>query len=293
MIVRTMMLPAVPSDPRFEDRVVRVTPLVTVGEFHCTVAHPRFEDSGRIRQDCFVFPRLAVAIEHEHEAPFVANAAVATFYNAGQAYRRSAISAEGDRCDWFGVTRELALEVVAAIDPAAPDRASEPFGWTRGPVEAGWCLHEREFMRRLRSGAPIDDATLEEQVVWWLAVLARAGRQHVAPAVSITPRTRDAVHAAERLLSEHWRDSWSLADLSRAAGLSVFHLCRGFRRLTGRTIHQYRETLRLRASLDALQDYRRSITEIALDAGFSSHSHFTTAFRREFGRTPSHVRTPS
>ena len=100
------------------------------------------------------------------------------------------------------------------------------------------------------------------------------------------------MHETERLLSEHWREPWSLADLSRAAGLSVYHLCRAFRQVTGRTIHQYREALRLRESLDALQRETRSITDIALDAGFSSHSHFTAAFRREFGRTPSQVRAP-
>ncbi|MFN8061543.1 MAG: AraC family transcriptional regulator [Vicinamibacterales bacterium] len=278
--------------PQFLDRAIRITPVVTVGEFRCTVGHPRFEDSGRIRQDCFVFPRLAVAIEHEHEAPFVANAAVATFYNAGQAYRRLAISADGDRCDWFGVTREVALDVVSSIDPAMADRAGGPFGWTRGPVDARWCLDERAFMRCLRSGASIDDAAVEERVIWWLVELAGAGRRHLAPARALTRRSRDAVHETERLLSEHWREPWSLADLSRAAGLSVYHLCRAFRQVTGRTIHQYREALRLRESLDALQRETRSITDIALDAGFSSHSHFTAAFRREFGRTPSQVRAP-
>jgi AraC family transcriptional regulator len=279
------------SAPVFVDRAVRVTPLVTVGEFRCTVAHPRFEDSGRIRQDCFVFPRFAVAIEHEHEAPFVANATVITFYNQGQAYRRAPISAEGDQCDFFSVTRELALDVMAAIDPTAADRPGGPFAFSRGPAGAEICIDERAFMKRLNTGATIDDAAIEERVVWWLAALASASRR-VADSRSapMTRRTRDAVHDVERVLSRQWRESWSLADLARGTGLSVFHLCRAFRRVTGRTIHEYRETLRLRAALDALQGGGSSVTDIALDAGFSSHSHFTAAFHRAFGCTPSVAR---
>jgi AraC-like DNA-binding protein len=35
------------------------------------------------------------------------------------------------------------------------------------------------------------------------------------------------------------------------------------------------------------------ITGLALDLGFSSHSHFTDVFRREFGSTPSEIRKRS
>lgn len=145
-------------------------------------------------------------------------------------------------------------------------------------------------MRRLRADPAMVDAALEERVVWWLAALVRPCARHAAPATSLTRRTRDAVHDVERVLSERWGEAVSLSDLSRAVGLSVFHLCRAFRRLTGRTMHEYRETLRLRDSLDALQQGRRPITDIALDAGFSSHSHYTAAFRRAFGQTPSAIR---
>jgi AraC family transcriptional regulator len=35
---------------------------------------------------------------------------------------------------------------------------------------------------------------------------------------------------------------------------------------------------------------RDDLAAVALDVGFASHSHFTDAFRREFGRAPSEVR---
>jgi AraC-like DNA-binding protein len=48
---------------------------------------------------------------------------------------------------------------------------------------------------------------------------------------------------------------------------------------------------RLRDALEMLLDTRESITRVALEHGFASHSHFTDAFRREFGVPPSRVRS--
>jgi transcriptional regulator GlxA family with amidase domain len=55
-------------------------------------------------------------------------------------------------------------------------------------------------------------------------------------------------------------------------------------------LQQYRLRLRLRHALGAVVSSRRSLTDIALDAGFSSHSHFTDIFHHEFDATPSSVR---
>jgi AraC family transcriptional regulator len=46
----------------------------------------------------------------------------------------------------------------------------------------------------------------------------------------------------------------------------------------------------MRAALQRLCEPGVDLIDIALDLGFSSHSHFTESFRRSFGRTPSAVR---
>jgi AraC-like DNA-binding protein len=71
---------------------------------------------------------------------------------------------------------------------------------------------------------------------------------------------------------------------------SPFHLARVFRERAGVPVHRYLTRLRLRAALERLSDGADDLTALALDLGFSSHSHFTDAFRREFGRSPSDVR---
>lgn len=78
----------------------------------------------------------------------------------------------------------------------------------------------------------------------------------------------------------------SLQAIAAAVGASPFHLSRTFRAVMGVGLHHYRTRLRLHAALDRLADERRSLAAIALDLGFSSQAHFTTAFRRMFGAPP-------
>jgi AraC-like DNA-binding protein len=55
------------------------------------------------------------------------------------------------------------------------------------------------------------------------------------------------------------------------------------------SLHQYLTQLRLARALVELP-HAGDLTSLALDLGFSSHSHFTFAFRRAFGCTPSQFR---
>jgi AraC-like DNA-binding protein len=55
----------------------------------------------------------------------------------------------------------------------------------------------------------------------------------------------------------------------------------------------YRHELRLRLALDRLRDPNVDLTDLSLDLGYSSHSHFTARFRRHFGIVPSQVRAKS
>jgi AraC-like DNA-binding protein len=78
----------------------------------------------------------------------------------------------------------------------------------------------------------------------------------------------------------------SLGSIAQAIGCTPFALSRVFHDVTGMTLHRYRAALRLRASLE-LVEAGQPLTAIALELGYSSHSHFTEAFRSDFGVPPS------
>jgi hypothetical protein len=67
------------------DRIVWSGALARIGAFRCGIDDPWFHDSGPAQNWCFVFPRTAVKIQHEHEPAFAANPHTITFCNRDQA----------------------------------------------------------------------------------------------------------------------------------------------------------------------------------------------------------------
>jgi len=277
------------------DRVVFNSGLVRVGAFRCHPDDPSFHDSGPARNCCFVFPRTAVEIQHEYERAFVANPNVVTFYNQGQAYLRNAVSIEGDRCDWFGIEIDVVQDVVRTFDTALDAHPDRPFNFTRGWADASTYLSQRRLFEQVVAGVVKEPLMVEESVVGLLEQVVRSAYKTTAIARPniVGPKQRDIVHHIEFVLSRQWGECLSLRDLADEVGISVYHLCRMFRRATGSTLHQYRQKLRVRWSLEGVMESSRSLVDIALDAGFSSHSHYTSSFRQEFAQTPSNVRASS
>lgn len=81
----------------------------------------------------------------------------------------------------------------------------------------------------------------------------------------------------------------SLEDLAARVGASPVYLTSLFRQVEGTPIYRYQARLRLARSLRRLGE-TDDITTVAMDLGFASHSHFSTAFRVAFGLTPSAYR---
>lgn len=79
--------------------------------------------------------------------------------------------------------------------------------------------------------------------------------------------------------------------LAQEAGLSRFYFTSAFRRASGCTPHQYLLGRRLARARKLLRQTSASVTDIALECGFSSHAHLTATFSRRVGMAPSVYRT--
>jgi AraC family transcriptional regulator len=77
----------------------------------------------------------------------------------------------------------------------------------------------------------------------------------------------------------------TLETMARTAGYSPFQFARLFKATTGLAPHQFVKTLRLERAARMLGD-DSNLAEIALKTGFYDQAHFTNAFRKEFGITP-------
>lgn len=106
-----------------------------------------------------------------------------------------------------------------------------------------------------------------------------------------TPRGRPSqvVERTKQLIHERGCERLSLADIAGAVGVSPVYLTQEFSRTEGKPLYKYQLQLRLSRALVELP-HCEDITGLAIDLGFSSHSHFGAAFRRVFGITPAEFR---
>jgi AraC family transcriptional regulator len=81
-----------------------------------------------------------------------------------------------------------------------------------------------------------------------------------------------------------------LAEMAGAAGLSITHFVRAFRRHTGSTPHQYLVRRRIERAVSLLRTARIPVAEVADGAGFSTPAHFVATFRATMGVTPGALR---
>jgi AraC-like DNA-binding protein len=271
-------------------------PGLALSEFYCPPGDPRWSTENRVVSGhLLVFPGACVRITHEGRRPFVTTPNHVMFYNAHQVYRRGLISERGDRCVFISIDPALVLDIVRELDPAVDDRPEQPFLFDHGPSDRrSYLLHHLIFEHMTTE--PRADVLFAQERLFEIirALVESAYRAHdgarLARRAGTIDAHRDAVEATKTLLSRRFREPILLEHLAREAHLSPYHLARLFKQHTGLTLHAYLNQLRLRSSLERVSSRGADLTELALDLGYSSHSHFTDAFRRAFRVPPSAVR---
>lgn len=108
--------------------------------------------------------------------------------------------------------------------------------------------------------------------------------------LSQSPGTPDIAYRILQYLALHFTDPMSLADLSRALGVSESHLSHTFSRRFRTSFRTYINTLRLDRACTLLTGTDASITQILYDCGFESPRTFNRIFVERYGVTPSDYR---
>jgi AraC-like DNA-binding protein len=97
---------------------------------------------------------------------------------------------------------------------------------------------------------------------------------------------RERVQKVLAILKENLAQPPGLKELGRRVGCSHFYLSRIFTRETGKTISATLRNLRMERAAALLREGRVNVTEAALEVGYSSLSHFSTAFHEVIGCCP-------
>lgn len=98
------------------------------------------------------------------------------------------------------------------------------------------------------------------------------------------------LQAARDLLLEELPEPPSVCEVAASVGVHPAHLARSFRQHFGETVGQCARRLRLEWAAERLVRAEIGLACLAVDAGFADQSHFTRAFKRQYGLTPGQYR---
>jgi AraC-like DNA-binding protein len=98
--------------------------------------------------------------------------------------------------------------------------------------------------------------------------------------------SRERVDRVVKILQDKLSEPPSLEEIGREVGCSPFYLSRTFSKEMGLTIPQYLRQIRMEKAAALLKSGKFNVTEVALEVGYNSPSHFSAAFHQTFGCCP-------
>lgn len=235
-------------------------------------------------QTHLVFPYRGVYVHHADRGDAVAEANQVVFINGGEGYRVSHPVAGGDA--------SLSVRIDAAmLAELAPKGLLDGEGQVALFNRPRLRIDPRAqalvaLLRHSLSRGTIE--TLEAETLT-LTLARRALGERTAHAAGGSRGRQKLADRAKLVLAGDLARRWTLAEIAAEVGVSPVYLTQVFQQVEGAPLYRYQLRLRLARALDLIADYD-DLTRLGLDLGFASHSHFSAAFRRAYGRTPDDFR---
>ncbi len=265
--------------PEFEVSHLLDTGIVAVRDVHCggTCRHRSAEECAATTQ--LVFPYRGVYLRHVGSDQAVADANHVLFFNAGEGYQVSHPVGGGDACLSLGLSEPLLRELA----PAALLNNRGTLGFRR--------QHQRidpraqalvALLRHSLENGSIEPLEAEGLL---LTLVCRSLGPRTSHEPGATYARRRLADRVKLLLASDLSRRWTLAEIAAEIGGSAVYLTQVFQQVEGIPLYRYHLRLRLARALDLIARYD-DLSALAAELGFSSHSHFTAAFRQAYGRSP-------
>lgn len=151
----------------------------------------------------------------------------------------------------------------------------------------------RKSARRLKS--QIEALPQLKGIALWsglltiLAEVAQIGGHVLSNPIDTNARSFKMGSRLERVTQEieaRCDEQLNLDDVAASAGMTPSSFARYFRKMTGRTFVDFRNTCRIQRCCRALIETDRAIIDIALESGFQNLANFNRCFRRTHGLPP-------
>lgn len=232
----------------------------------------------------FVFPYRGLYLRHVGTDFAVADANHVLFFNAGQGYRVSHPVMGGDASLVLSVDQST-LREIAPANLVCESAGALTFNDQQLRIDARAQALVMMLKHSLRNGSiePLE----AEGLALTLVSRAIGPRTSRAPGASVARRR--LVARVKMLLAGDLSRRWSLGEIAKEIRGSPVYLTQVFQQVEGLPLYRYHLRLRLARALDLIPQ-RTDLSGLAQDLGFSSHSHFSAAFRQAYGMTPAEFR---
>lgn len=202
------------------------------------------------------------------------------------------------------ISQDLLSEITAAHirpDSAIPDKSLDRFFHTEDFLEQKFLSNSSYLGTKLQLlGAHFENhACIPEELpvehYYEMAELLLADyiplHRQLQTVKAVKASTRKALFRAvekgKAFIDEHFSSPISVAEIAREATLSEYHFHRLFKNMYGLSPYHYLMKRRLEFSQTLLQKHLMSVSEAALNTGFSDIHSFSKAFKKHFGVSPS------
>jgi AraC-like DNA-binding protein len=230
-----------------------------------------------------VFPYRGVFVRHVGRDETIAEANQLLFFNAAESYRISHPVAGGDAC--LSLTLDSSWLGELALKEHVREGELPTFRLQRVRIDA----RTQALAAVLRHGLSRGIAETLDAETLILTLVRRALGERTSYATRGSIGRQKLVDRAKLVLSSDLTRRWTLAEVATEVGVSPVYLTQVFQQVEGMPLYRYQVRLRLARALNLLDEYD-DLSRLSMDLGFSSHSHFTAAFRQTYGRTPTEFR---
>ena len=259
------------------------SPTVTIRDTYCqgNCRHKSAEECTSTTQ--LVFPYRGVFMRHVGQNQTVAEASQVLFFNATEGYQVSHPVAGGDA----SLTLVISEPQLRELAPATflHNTSTLTFRQPRLRIDA----RTQALVALLRHSLHEKIAEPLEAESLALTVVQRALGPRTTHQAGASVGRQRLVDRAKLVLASDLTRRWTLAEIAAEVRVSPVYLTQVFQQVEGLPLYRYQLRMRLARALDLLPLYD-DLTGLSLDLGFSSHSHFSAAFRQTYGHSPSEFR---
>jgi AraC family transcriptional regulator len=266
--------------PEFAAQSLLNSPTVKIRDVYCQGSCREKSAEEYATATELVFPYRGVYVRHLGHDQAVAEANQVIFFNAAEGYRVSHPVPGGDASLSMTIAEPLLREL--APQTFLRDGATLAFRPQRLRIDA----RAQALVALLRHSLREQIAEPLEAESLALTLVQRALGQRTTHVAGATAGRQRLVDRAKLVLASDLARRWTLAAIATEVRCSAVYLTQVFQQVEGMPLYRYQLRLRLARALDLLAQYD-DLTDLALHLGFSSHSHFSAAFRAVYGRSPS------